>query len=48
MGPKESGYLNSIDGYNSKPSLQWTFYEDQASTLTHTTTSFNVVERLET
>lgn len=47
MGPKESAHVNQIDGYNTKPAIAWTFFEDKETTLQLITNSFNVTERLE-
>lgn len=47
MGPKESGFINSIDGFNAKPSLEWTFYESLTEYLSLKTNAFNIQDRLE-
>lgn len=42
MGPKESGYLNGIDGFNVKPNLQWIYFENQYENVSLLTKDFNI------
>eukprot|EP00347_Sterkiella_histriomuscorum_P017164 403350423 len=46
MAPKESAYLNCIDGYHSRPHLQWIYHEDLDSQISLITKDFNIPDRL--
>lgn len=48
MAPKETAFITNIDTINTKPSLQWTFYETALSTFTCVTNNFTLSSRLDT
>lgn len=47
MAPKETAIINEIDTMGSRPSLEWTYHESPALSVTKITNNFTLNSRLD-